>query len=106
MKNAPPEKCDSRLMRQMFGAVAPRYDFITRAFSYGMDRSWKRQAVERASFPPAPVILDLACGTGDFAKLVASPLPRVLVLAVHLTAAQSAIETGCESTWEEMMRSA
>ena len=29
-------------MRAMFTTVAPRYDFITRAFSYGMDRRWKR----------------------------------------------------------------
>lgn len=84
-KNAPPEQRDSRLMRQMFGAVAPRYDFITRAFSYGMDPGWKRQAVERASFPPAPVILDLACGTGDFAKLIASRLPLAEVVAADLT---------------------
>ena len=34
----PPEKQDSKLMRAMFGTIAPRYDFITRAFSYGMDR--------------------------------------------------------------------
>lgn len=72
-------------MRNMFGVVAPRYDFITRAFSYGMDRGWKRQAVDRASFPPAPVILDLACGTGDFARIVASRLPRARVLASDLT---------------------
>ena len=29
-------------MRAMFHTIAPRYDFITRAFSYGMDRRWKR----------------------------------------------------------------
>ena len=35
-------------MRAMFRTIAPRYDFITRAFSYGMDRRWKRAGVERA----------------------------------------------------------
>jgi demethylmenaquinone methyltransferase/2-methoxy-6-polyprenyl-1,4-benzoquinol methylase len=85
VKASPPEKHDPRLMRNMFGVVAPRYDFITRAFSYGMDRGWKRQAVERATFPPAPVILDLACGTGDFARLVAGRLPRARVVASDLT---------------------
>ena len=34
-------------MRQMFGVIAPRYDFITRAFSFGMDRRWKRAGVAR-----------------------------------------------------------
>ena len=35
-------------MRAMFSTVAPRYDFITRTFSYGMDRRWKRTGVDRA----------------------------------------------------------
>ena len=34
----PAEKQDMRLMRAMFSTIAPRYDFITRVFSYGMDR--------------------------------------------------------------------
>ena len=33
-------------MRDLFSTVAPRYDFFTRIFSYGMDRQWKRLAVE------------------------------------------------------------
>jgi hypothetical protein len=33
----------------MFSIVAPRYDFITRAFSYGMDRHWKRTGLDRAN---------------------------------------------------------
>ena len=35
-------------MRAMFSTVAPRYDFITRTFSYGMDRRWKRTGLDRA----------------------------------------------------------
>jgi len=81
----PPEQRDSRLMRKMFGRIAPRYDFITRVFSYGMDRGWKRQAVERASLPPNAVILDLACGTGDFSKLVARRVPQAEIVAADLT---------------------
>lgn len=72
-------------MRKMFGRVAPRYDFITRAFSYGMDRGWKRQAVERAGLPARPFILDLACGTGDFSKLIARTLPGAQIVASDLT---------------------
>ncbi|MCL5743867.1 MAG: class I SAM-dependent methyltransferase, partial [Acidobacteria bacterium] len=74
--NLPAEKKDLRLMRRMFHAIAPRYDFITRVFSYGMDRAWKRAAVERVHLPDNPRVLDLACGTGDFSKLVLERLPR------------------------------
>jgi demethylmenaquinone methyltransferase / 2-methoxy-6-polyprenyl-1,4-benzoquinol methylase len=72
-------------MRAMFHTIAPRYDFITRAFSYGMDRRWKRDLVERAGLPAAPVVLDLACGTGDFAALVSERYPASTSIAVDLT---------------------
>jgi demethylmenaquinone methyltransferase/2-methoxy-6-polyprenyl-1,4-benzoquinol methylase len=81
----PAEKQDARLMRAMFHTVAPRYDFITRAFSYGMDRRWKRTCVERAGLPENPVVLDLASGTGDFSCLVARRYPGSRALAVDLT---------------------
>lgn len=72
-------------MREMFSTIAPRYDFITRAFSYGMDLHWKRQGVARIDLPPSPVVLDLACGTGDFSRLVAERDPKARTIAVDLT---------------------
>jgi len=72
-------------MRHMFSTVAPRYDFITRAFSYGMDERWKRDGVERARLPQKPVVLDLASGTGDFSFLVAGRYPGSMAVAVDLT---------------------
>jgi ubiquinone/menaquinone biosynthesis methyltransferase len=72
-------------MREMFNIVAPRYDFITRAFSYGMDRRWKELGVEMASLPDAPLVLDLACGTGDFSELVLRRRPQARTVAVDLT---------------------
>ena len=72
-------------MRRMFSTVAPRYDFITRAFSYGMDGRWKRRGVSRADLPPAPVVLDLASGTGDFSKLVSCRYPGAKAIAADLT---------------------
>ena len=72
-------------MREMFGRIAPRYDFVTRAFSYGMDRRWKRLAVQRAALPANAVVLDLAAGTGDFSQLISERLPGARVMAVDLT---------------------
>ena len=83
--NIPAEKQDMRLMRAMFTTIAPRYDFITRAFSYGMDRHWKRRGVEIAGLPERPVVLDLASGTGDFSRLVAQRYPQARAVAVDLT---------------------
>jgi demethylmenaquinone methyltransferase / 2-methoxy-6-polyprenyl-1,4-benzoquinol methylase len=83
--NFPTERQGSRVMREMFKTIAPRYDFITRAFSYSMDRHWKLLGVEKASLPNDPVVLDLACGTGDFSQLVVQRLPRARVVGVDLT---------------------
>lgn len=69
----------------MFSIVAPRYDFITRAFSYGMDKRWKRLLVDRALLPAKPVVLDLASGTGDFSLLVKRRYPGSRAVAADLT---------------------
>jgi demethylmenaquinone methyltransferase/2-methoxy-6-polyprenyl-1,4-benzoquinol methylase len=72
-------------MRAMFSTVAPRYDFITRTFSYGMDRRWKRTGLERAQLPENPVVLDLAAGTGDFSLMVKQRYPGSRAVAVDIT---------------------
>jgi demethylmenaquinone methyltransferase/2-methoxy-6-polyprenyl-1,4-benzoquinol methylase len=69
----------------MFSTVAPRYDFITRAFSYGMDGRWKRTGLDAARLPARPVVLDLAAGTGDFSLMVAERYPGARAVALDLT---------------------
>lgn len=83
--NPPAERQSPWLMRAMFHTVAPRYDFITRAFSYGMDGRWKRQAIEKINLPPGARVLDLASGTGDFSLLVRNRYPEARPVAADLT---------------------
>lgn len=83
--NPPAERESPWLMRAMFHTVAPRYDFITRVFSYGMDGHWKRSAIEKIELPPNARILDLACGTGDFSLLVRGRFPGSRPIAADLT---------------------
>jgi demethylmenaquinone methyltransferase/2-methoxy-6-polyprenyl-1,4-benzoquinol methylase len=72
-------------MRAMFHTVAPRYDFITRAFSYGMDCRWKRTGLDSVNLPDRPVVLDLASGTGDFSLMVKRQYPGSRAVAVDIT---------------------
>jgi demethylmenaquinone methyltransferase / 2-methoxy-6-polyprenyl-1,4-benzoquinol methylase len=53
----------------MFDVIAPRYDRFTRWFSFGMDRRWKRAAIDAlaTALPPGASVLDVATGTGDLA---------------------------------------
>jgi len=72
-------------MREMFATIAPRYDFVTRAFSLGFDRRRKQFAVKKASLPEGALVLDLASGTGDFSQLVHQYVPKAKTIAVDLT---------------------
>ena len=58
----------SRRVRDMFGAIAGRYDFLNHFLSANIDRRWRKICVREVSgrIPvPVPRILDIGCGTGD-----------------------------------------
>ncbi len=70
-------------VRRMFSAVAPRYDFTNTVISAGLHRRWKRAAVAALELRPGERALDLCCGTGDLAQLMAHAVgPDGLVAAV------------------------
>ena len=75
-------------VRHMFDRIAPTYDKLNHMLSLGIDRRWRRKAInalaERLSSPSLRgsqrgsgqlTILDIATGTGDFAMLLAKHLP-------------------------------
>lgn len=57
----PPER-----VRAMFDRIAPYYDAMNRVMTAGLDRRWRRLAVQ-AVVSPGDRVLDLCCGTGDLA---------------------------------------
>lgn len=63
-----------RAVRDMFAAVAPRYDFLNHFLSLGRDIAWRRAAARSladALAKPGSVALDVCCGTGDLALALA-----------------------------------
>ncbi len=52
----------------MFDAIAPRYDLVNRLMTLGLDRGWRRRTIAALELAPGCSVLDLACGTGDFAR--------------------------------------
>jgi len=66
-------------VRAMFNAIAPRYERVNRILSLGMDARWRRRSVVLAKTNSSDRVLDVACGTGDFARAFALAVPRVVV---------------------------
>src|SRR5271169_6111123 len=62
------EQAAARAVRDMFSAIAPRYDLLNHVLSLNTDRYWWWRAAR--SFRhilqrPGATVLDLCCGTGD-----------------------------------------
>jgi demethylmenaquinone methyltransferase/2-methoxy-6-polyprenyl-1,4-benzoquinol methylase len=58
----------ARAVREMFTAIAPRYDLLNHVLSFNVDRRWWRRTARTFSHilsRPDARILDLCCGTGD-----------------------------------------
>lgn len=62
----PVDKSGSRV-RQMFGEIAGRYDFLNHLLSAGIDRSWRRRTVRLVPPRDGGPVLDVCTGTGDLA---------------------------------------
>jgi demethylmenaquinone methyltransferase/2-methoxy-6-polyprenyl-1,4-benzoquinol methylase len=57
-----PEK---QAMRSMFDRIAPRYDLLNHLLSAGIDRRWRRRAVDALDLGGPARLLDLCTGTAD-----------------------------------------
>lgn len=72
----------------MFAGIARRYDLLNTVLSFGIDRSWRRQAARAALDGAAvrsaavPRLLDVATGTGDLAFTLARRAPHAQVTGV------------------------
>ncbi len=75
-----PDGAKGEQVEQMFDNIAHSYDFLNHALSLGIDKYWRKAALNSLK-PYAPQsLLDIATGTGDFALLAAKMLnPRSII---------------------------
>ncbi len=52
-------------VREMFDAIAPRYDLVNRIMTFRLDVRWRKRTVRLLNLPSGSAVLDLASGTGD-----------------------------------------
>ena len=78
---------DPAAVKELFETIAPRYDALNDLLSAGLHRLWKRQAVLWVQPRPGQRLLDLCCGTGDLALLLAERVrPGGVVLGLDAAA--------------------
>ena len=58
-------------VRELFSAIASRYDLINDIQSFGLHRYWKKRLVKLARPRKGDKALDVCCGTGDIAVALA-----------------------------------
>jgi demethylmenaquinone methyltransferase/2-methoxy-6-polyprenyl-1,4-benzoquinol methylase len=75
-------------VREMFSAIAPRYDLLNHLLSLNIDRSWRRRAVDRLGWESRPdgLYLDTCAGTFDLAlELARRPAFNGHIIAVDFS---------------------
>ncbi|OWY22727.1 bifunctional demethylmenaquinone methyltransferase/2-methoxy-6-polyprenyl-1,4-benzoquinol methylase UbiE [Sphingobacteriales bacterium UPWRP_1] len=68
----------------MFNNIAPRYDFLNRLLSLGIDRWWRWRAINQLKDKKPQTILDVATGTADVA-IAAMRLKPISVTGVDIS---------------------
>lgn len=78
-------------VEEMFDNIAPAYDFMNRAMTLGIDRSWRRKVVKAATDTSPRSILDVATGTGDLAIQLARAAGGASVTGIDLSEGMLAV---------------
>jgi demethylmenaquinone methyltransferase/2-methoxy-6-polyprenyl-1,4-benzoquinol methylase len=92
-----PGKERAAKVNDLFATIARRYDLLNDLQSFGLHRLWKKRVVALAAVKPGDRALDLCCGTGDIAFVLAGQGAEVTGLDFSekmLEVAQSRQKTG------------
>lgn len=61
---------------QLFSTISPVYDELNDQLSFGMHKVWKRMTVKWSGAAPGCSALDVCCGSGDIAMILAEVVGR------------------------------
>ncbi|MGA7397133.1 MAG: bifunctional demethylmenaquinone methyltransferase/2-methoxy-6-polyprenyl-1,4-benzoquinol methylase UbiE [Solirubrobacterales bacterium] len=74
MSEKPPQRGDDQFageVNSMFDRISGVYDRMNRVMTAGLDQTWRARAADRVRLEPGQKALDLCCGTGDLALMLA-----------------------------------
>ena len=64
------------LVQNVFDQVFDKYDLMNDFMSLGIHRLWKKNLLNMMNASPKQKLIDVACGTGDIAKLFLNNISR------------------------------
>jgi demethylmenaquinone methyltransferase / 2-methoxy-6-polyprenyl-1,4-benzoquinol methylase len=70
---------------EMFDDIAPRYDFMNRFLSAGIDKTWRRKAISFFKKDNPRKLLDVATGTADMALMAARILNPDQIIGIDIS---------------------
>ena len=71
------------LVPRFFDETANTYDNVALWATFGRDKYWKKEIVEKIEH--ANSILDLACGTGILTRKIASKFPKSQIVGIDIS---------------------
>jgi demethylmenaquinone methyltransferase / 2-methoxy-6-polyprenyl-1,4-benzoquinol methylase len=66
-------------VEKMFDGIAPKYDFLNRFMSLGIDVLWRKKVVKLLNKVPKKIFLDVATGTADLAIMLNKQNPEQII---------------------------
>jgi demethylmenaquinone methyltransferase/2-methoxy-6-polyprenyl-1,4-benzoquinol methylase len=69
----------------MFDQIAPKYDFLNRFLSAGIDISWRKKALSLLKKKNPETILDVATGTADLAIMASKILTPKKIVGIDIS---------------------
>ncbi len=85
----PPPLPQAQEIQNLFNRIAPDYDRLNDWLSLGQHRIWKQMAVKWSEAQAGSTCLDVCCGSGDLARLLARQVGKTgKVYGVDFSAAQ------------------
>lgn len=69
----------------MFDQIAPKYDFLNRFLSAGIDISWRKKALSLLKVKHPQTILDVATGTADLAIMASKMLQPKKIIGIDIS---------------------
>lgn len=72
-------------IRQMFDRICARYDLNNRLLSFGLDTYWRWRAANLLGLRSGDSVVDICCGTGDLAAVLARRVDPGRVVGVDFS---------------------